>query len=82
MRCPPFEIDDAFYEIVEAYRLAKTRAAAAAKRRLSAETGGHYDKDMPLSAKAVAEGEEAVAERLAAIRVADELVQWLDKHHN
>lgn len=80
MRCPPLEFDETLIEMIEAYRVAKARAASAARLRSSAETGGHYDKDMPLTQRAVIEGEEAVGERLAAIRLADELVQWVDRH--
>ena len=80
MKCPPLEFNDALTQMIESYRVAKTRAAAATRQRLSNERGGNYDKDVPLNQRAVVEGEEAIAERLAAIRLADELVQWVDKH--
>jgi hypothetical protein len=80
MKCPPLEIDAALTEMIETYRAAKSRAAAASRKRAQVETGGHYDKDTPLAQRAVVETEESVAERLAAIRVADELLQWIEKH--
>lgn len=80
MKCPPLEIDAALTDMIEAYRVAKNRAAAASRQRVQVETGGRYDKDTPLGQRAVAETEEALAERLAAIRVADQVLQWIDKH--
>jgi hypothetical protein len=80
MKVPPLAIDEPLAQMIEAYRVAKTRAATAVRQRTPAETGGHYDSDMPMSQRAVAEPEEVLAERLAAIRLADELLAWVSKH--
>ncbi len=79
-KCPPLEFDDALLRLIEEYGLAKKRAAEAMRRRSMIEAGGHYDSDTPLSQRAVAEGEEAIAERLAAIALADDLLSWVQRH--
>jgi hypothetical protein len=80
MKCPPLDFNEPLLQMIESYRVAKRAASTAARQRLGTEAGGHYDNDVPLQQRAVAEGEEALTERLAAIRLADELLQWVDKH--
>jgi hypothetical protein len=73
------EIDADLAEDIEAYRKAKRAAAEAAAKRLAVESAGHYDGDTPLSQRAVVEGEHALAERVAALALADEVLAWIDR---
>jgi hypothetical protein len=73
------DIDADLAEAIEAYRKAKRAAADATAKRLAVERAGHYDNDTPLSQRAVVEGEPAIAERLAALALADEVLEWLER---
>lgn len=73
------EIDADLAAVIEAYRKAKRSAGEATAKRLAVESAGHYDKDTPLSQRAVVEGEPALAERVAALALADEVLKWLDR---
>ena len=77
--CPPLEIDAELTTMIEAYRRAKTDAANATKKRATIESAGHYDRDAS-APRPVVEEDAALAERRAAIALADALLGWTDRH--
>ena len=79
MPCPPLEIDTPLSAMIETYRRAKAGAASASKKRAAIETAGHYDRDAS-SPRPVLDEEAALAERKAAVALADELLAWFDRH--
>ena len=79
-KCPPLELDDALLALLEKYRVAKGRASVATRGGATVESQGHYDKDTPLAPRNAQEVDAMTAERSAAIKVADELLTWVDKH--
>jgi hypothetical protein len=79
-QCPPLAIDANLTTMIEAYRRTKASAAAVRKQASNVEDAGHYDKDTPLQTRTAQEAEALAQERAAAIKLADELVAWVDKH--
>jgi hypothetical protein len=79
-QCPPLVIDPALIKMLERYRTAKTAASTSAKNATEMEKVGHYDKDTPLQPRTAGEVEATMAERTAAVALADHLLQWLDQH--
>ena len=77
--CPPLEIDAQLTAMIETYRRAKSDAASASKKRATIETAGHYDRDAS-SPRPVLDEEAALAERKAAVALADALLSWVDRH--
>ena len=75
--CSPLALDSDLSSMIEAYRRAKTDAVTALKKRAELETAGHYDKDAT-DPRAWLENDAALAERRAAIALADELLKWVD----
>lgn len=78
--CPPLVIDPDLAAMVERYRAAKASAAAAVKKATEVEKVGHYDKDTPLQPRTAGETESMMAERVAAVALADHLLKWIEKH--
>ena len=79
MPCPPLQIDAQINSMIETYRRAKTEAATASKKRATIESAGHYDRDAS-TPRPVVEEEAALAERRAAVALADALLGWVDRH--
>ena len=78
--CPPLAIDHELASLAERYRNAKTAAATAVRKAAEVEKVGHYDKDTPLQPRTASEMEMTMAERSAAVALADHLLKWIDKH--
>ena len=79
--CPPLTIDRELAAAIEEYRVAKAGAAAAVREASSVEKLGHYDKDTPLAPRTAREIEATTLERASAIKLADALLGWVDRHH-
>ncbi|MGZ6093822.1 MAG: hypothetical protein ACXWUG_17455 [Polyangiales bacterium] len=79
-QCPPLTIDAPLARMIEDYRTAKACASKARRQARGVEDAGHYDKDTPLQTRTAQEGEALVVERAAAIKLADELVSWVDRN--
>jgi len=77
--CPPLQIDAQLASMIETYRRAKTDAANASTKRASIESAGHYDRDAS-NPRPVVEEDAALAERRAAVALADALLGWVDRH--
>jgi hypothetical protein len=80
VRCPPLEIEPELVTMIERYRAAKTTAAKTTRKAAEVEKVGHYDKDTPMQPRTAGEAEATMAERTAAVALADHLLQWLDRH--
>lgn len=77
--CPPLAIDPELDAMIESYRRAKSEAQRASQKRVEIEHAGHYDKDAT-DPRPWIESEAALAERRAAVAVADEVLKWVDRH--
>jgi hypothetical protein len=77
--CPPLPIDAALTSMIESYRRAKSDASNASTKRASIESAGHYDRDAS-TPRPVVEEDAALAERRAAVALADALLGWIDRH--
>jgi hypothetical protein len=77
--CPPLAIDAELSSMIETYRRAKSDASSASKKRASIESAGHYDRDAS-TPRPVVEEDAALAERKAAVALADALLGWVDRH--
>jgi hypothetical protein len=64
--------------MIERYRAAKATASRALRSGTEVEKDGHYDKDTPLQPRTANEAEATMAERNAAVALADRLLQWID----
>ena len=77
--CPPLALDEELEKMIEHYRAAKSAAKDARRQGARVEKDGHYDQDTPMQIRTAQEADAGLNERLAAVKLADRLVAWVDQ---